>query len=66
VQYLTAVHQYGSFAIETEFGLFAMEPASRVKKKMFDAGKARCAPKKRMSATKRAKHRTDYGRVPSI
>jgi len=66
VPYLTAVHQYGSVAIETEFGLLTMEPTSRKKKKMSDAGKARCTPKKRMIATKRAKRRTDYGRVPPI
>jgi hypothetical protein len=46
VPYLTAVHHYGSFAIETEFGLRAMEPAIHAKKKNFDARKARWLRKK--------------------
>jgi len=62
--YLTDVHQYGSFAIETEFGLRAMELASWAKKNSLDAGKARLLPKKPMNATKRATRRTDYGQVP--
>jgi hypothetical protein len=44
--YLTAVHDYGSFANETEFGLRAMEPAVHAKKKNFDARKARLLRKK--------------------
>jgi hypothetical protein len=46
VPYLTVIHQYGSFAIETEFGLRAMEPSFSAKKKNFDARKARLLRKK--------------------